>query len=1220
MDDVVLSPPGVVGVETTCYEKDVRELGSQVQEAAMVQRFPGQLELARTLPSVSRLGSDTEGHTVDPQEPWRPAFFGKDAETPSVSPMAAGPSRPSGENASTVGFERMSEVGPKVLQCLLEVLPLCSQSMGSGVSLGIFPLPTSRQTLHDFDPALNDDEVSWLVAVCLALNCFWGGEIFSETGVKKIQLACLKGLVRDVTRLKDVSGSFGEFDWADFFRTRTVDYLGDEVKVARKFAWQNIAPALPKEIGRVALGDICTLGAKHYVENFDLFIKPKEDWGTLTSPRVMVDDADWGLVCKGLVDSGVCGFIERSEIFDTGEGPLLNGLFGVPKDEDVDGVEVYRLIMNLVPLNAICQPITGDVGTLPSWSMMSPLFLQPSEHLLISSEDVRCFFYVMRVPCTWYKYLAFSKRVPDDCLPPHLVGREIFPAAKVLPMGFVNSVSLAQHVHRNLVLASEQRESGVAPPEAELRKDRPFPLRKDVWRVYLDNFDLLEKVTSATSDGMVGSDAPGILALRHQYEVWEVPRNAKKGVARSLHAEVQGAQIDGVRGIAYPRDQKLAKYLTAALQLCKTDRVSQRQMQVVCGGLVYVSMFRRPLLGGLNAVWRFIESFRPGVGYQRLPDECKVEICRFVALFPLARMDFRTPMHRQVGCSDASTQGGGVCISDGLTRLGGLASVGSLRGTVPEDLRDFRILSIGLFDGIGALRVALDLLGVEVLGHISVEVSQAATRVVESHFPNVVIIKDVAEVTDEMIQSWACRFSQASLVLIGAGPPCQGVSGLNASRRGALKDERSSLFFHVKRISQGVRKRFVWCPTHVLMESVASMDVEDREVMSQDFGDTPWLCDAGTMTWCSRPRLYWLTWELTEDSDMVEFNYASSPREVKLYAWQHLDEVCSEGWTKVDPDRSFPTFTTSRPRTTPGYKPAGVKQCTPEELQRWIDDSYRFPPYQYCSKNCMINVRDEMRLPNVEEKEIMMGFPLKYTQFCLPKGQRTGSGYVDLRHTLLGNSWSVPVVAWLIGQLLSRLGLCQCMSPQDVVDRVNPKNEVFLQTRLQRLPLRPMRGPYVGQGEVELAFNLSNLVSIKGEDIMVLGASQEQVKFHRLRASVPSNLWKWKVVTGWKWTGNGEHINVLEMRAILTALKWRIEHKGLCRQRFIHLTDSLVCLHCLSRGRSSSRKLRRTVCRINALLLVSGCQPFWGYVHTDQNPADKPSRWGCKVKTKFRNA
>lgn len=211
-------------------------------------------------------------------------------------------------------------------------------------------------------------------------------------------------------------------------------------------------------------------------------------------------------------------------------------------------------------------------------------------------------------------------------------------------------------------------------------------------------------------------------------------------------------------------------------------------------------------------------------------------------------------------------------------------------------------------------------------------------------------------------------------------------------------------------------------------------------------------------------------------------------------------------------------------------------------------------------------------------------------------------------------------MAWFLAQLLAPRGLCQPHAPQVIIDKLNPWNAAQLQTRLLRLPLRPLRGSESSGKESELAFKLTNLVSIKGEDIMLVGASQDQVKFHRLRASVPGRLWRWKVVTGWKWRGNKEHINVLEMRAILTAIRWRVEKKRNRRLRFIHLTDSLVCLHSLSRGRSSSRKLRRTICRINALLLVSGCQPFWGYIHTDQNPADKPSRWGAKVKTKFRNA
>ena len=137
---------------------------------------------------------------------------------------------------------------------------------------------------------------------------------------------------------------------------------------------------------------------------------------------------------------------------------------------------------------------------------------------------------------------------------------------------------------------------------------------------------------------------------------------------------------------------------------------------------------------------------------------------------------------------------------------------------------------------------------------------------------------------------------------------------------------------------------------------------------------------------------------------------------------------------------------------------------------------------------------------------------------------------------------------------------------------------------------------------------------------MLTTPSTQMVKFHRLRASVPSSLWRWRVVAGWQWSLSKEHINSLELRAILTALKWRIEHQHHFNVRLIHLTDSLVCLHCLTRGRSSSRRLRRTMSRINALLLASNAQPLWGYVHTDQNPADKPSRWHRRVRTKFRNA
>eukprot|EP00435_Cladocopium_sp_Y103_P033945 s3415_g8.t1 len=721
--------------------------------------------------------------------------------------------------------------------------------------------------------------------MCLALNSMWGGELHYDGPLGPIGVKCLKSLEKEVFRLQRMSGKLDDFSWSDFFSTRSIDYKGDEVKTARSFVWDNIKHALPAEVGLVPLEEVCTLGAHHYVMHFDMYIKDPSTWVLAKAPRVMVPDKAWAEVCSGLVKAGVCTMLPVEEVFHTSQGPLLNGLFGVSKEEWVGGTEVFRLIMNLIPLNRLAHPLRGDVETLPMWSLMNPYFLQPGDNLLVSSEDVRCFFYTMSVPESWQKYLAFNKQVPEGCLPEHLRGREVYLASRVLPMGFLNSVSLAQHVHRNLSLWSSQHSQDgvdVNPPEGEIRKDRPLTVCNPAWRIYLDNYDLLEKVSALGVGTLEGTLSPAVLALRQEYEVWSIPRNLKKSVSRQLQAEVQGAQVDGAEGVAYPRETKLLK---------------------------------------------FIESFnQTHLHLQRFPQECKGEVMKLVSLIPLARLDFRVPFHEQVTCSDASSSGGGICASYATSRWGHTVAGGRLRGELPELRQEHQVLTIGLFDGIAALRVASDLLGLHVLGHVSVEKDGHARRVVESHFPEVQHVNDVELVDEAMVREWARAYSQASVVLLGAGPPCQGVSGLNSERKGALRDQRSKLFVHVPRIEGLVRKFFSWCQTHTLMESVASMDKEDRDHMSQAFGAEPWKCDAGTMTWCHRPRLYWLTWELTPMAGAY-LDLEACPREVGLYAQQDLETVCKEGWLKVDPSRAFPTFTTSRPRDHPGRKPAGLNQC-----------------------------------------------------------------------------------------------------------------------------------------------------------------------------------------------------------------------------------------------------------------------------------------------------
>lgn len=1118
----------------------------------------------------------------------------------------------------------MGSMGQVLLQELLEVLPLRSQYTGGVGRKALFPLPSSIEFLLEIEPDLSVDESSWVLCLIFSLNSLWGAELSNQQRPNTCQKRCLEELVSLVKTFSGMSVALEDLSWEDYLQVKSIDYRGDEVKVGRWFTWSNISPALPAEIGKVPLEEVCTLGCRHYVEFFDSYLRPPDQWRAVRPPRVMVNDSSWSEVCTGLVFAGVCLYLEESEVFHLGSSPL-NGLFGVSKEDYTEaGVEIFRLIMDLRPLNALCMPLSGDVDTLPSWGGMTAFFLQPKEHLVISSEDVKCFFYTMKVPHCWVKFLAFNKLVPQDALPRHLWGKRIYLASAVLPMGFLNSVSLAQHVHRNLVAwSAEHSKEAIGElnaPEQELRKDRNFTVSNPSWRVYLDNYDLLERVEATEIASVRGTVAPGILALRQEYERWEIPRNYKKSVERSLKCEMQGATVDGFLGVAYPREAKLARYFSLALKLAQATSGTQKQWQVVCGGLVYVSMFRRPLLGCLNSVWSHIESFNhSGSKVKRTPADCKLEVLRFLGLLPLAKLDFRLDVHPIITCSDASSTGGGICASTVTTAIGRAVAEGGLRGEQPDPHIEGGVVAVSLFDGIGAFRVALELLGLPVLGYVAIEKSEAARRVVERNYPGVIHCQDVVQIQLEDTKQWSMQFSQASLVLIGAGPPCQGVSGLNCDRKGALRDERSSLFGEVPRIRDLVRQAFKWCPVYTLMESVASMDMKDRNIMTQGIGVEPLRCDAGSLTWCHRPRLYWCDWEIVESEGYtLSTEPLSQLKELTLSGWQDPHEVIRNGWIKVEPAKAFPTFTTARPRLLPGRKPAGVQQCSWEELERWKADLHRFPPYQYCSVNCLVNKHNQLRLPDVSERELMLGFPLGYTAGCLPKNKQKGDDYNDCRLTLLGNTWSVVVVSCLLAQLCWRLGLIEQIAPQKVLDRAAAGGCPLAQGRLTRLPLNPSR-QNMGDASQLLAHRLSNLISIKGEDILLTTPTSQLTKFHRMRATIPSRCWRWRIVAGWRWKQSGDHINGLELRAILTSLRWRLEHAGHFKTRFLHLTDSLVCLHALSRGRSSSRKLRRTMSRINALILACGVHPLWGYVRTEQNPADKPSRWGRQVRSKFRN-
>ena len=87
-------------------------------------------------------------------------------------------------------------------------------------------------------------------------------------------------------------------------------------------------------------------------------------------------------------------------------------------------------------------------------------------------------------------------------VPGRIVGRpdrdQVYVASAVIPMGWINAVSLFQHLHRQAGLAREPCGAG-RDPAKEWRRDKPVPKGavepSGTWfQYYLDDFDCPEKV------------------------------------------------------------------------------------------------------------------------------------------------------------------------------------------------------------------------------------------------------------------------------------------------------------------------------------------------------------------------------------------------------------------------------------------------------------------------------------------------------------------------------------------------------------------------------------------------------------------------------------------------------------------------------------------------------------------------------------------------------
>jgi len=168
---------------------------------------------------------------------------------------------------------------------------------------------------------------------------------------------------------------------------------------------------------------------------------------------------------------------------------------------------------------------------------------------------------------------------------------------------------------------------------------------------------------------------------------------------------------------------------------------------------------------------------------------------------------------------------------------------------------------LSLFDGISCARVALERAGIPVEAYYASEIDKYAIQISQKNWPD---IKQIGGVSDIYYKKFGQLvwgdfvngdkqprgYSDVKIDLMIGGSPCQDLSIAKKNRKG-LDGERSGLFWEYVRILHEVK------PKYFILENVASMSKEAKDIISEALGVQPIIINASLVSAQQRKRLFW---------------------------------------------------------------------------------------------------------------------------------------------------------------------------------------------------------------------------------------------------------------------------------------------------------------------------------------------------------------------------
>eukprot|EP00438_Fugacium_kawagutii_P022536 Skav206046 [mRNA] locus=scaffold587:199128:206053:+ [translate_table: standard] len=865
-----------------------------------------------------------------------------------------------------------------------------------------------------------DELVGWGIHCWCELGVYFCNHLhgglwqWADDKATKAQLEMMGQIRRGVERVLEEESEveLRPKDIKDELSKKTISYTGEELSRPEELSLDQVIPGLPPKEhgGSIPVTDWVDGRCRYYLENpSECLLEEFEEPLPKLQGKIHMRKEDQLGFASMLVDRRICRWIRSDTVLRIKGREVLNGMFGVRKPhkfvDDDPAKPILRLIMNLVPSNAVHRMIGGRTHELPHITRWCNILVEEQEILQVCQSDMTAAFYLFQLPTCWSSHLAFNiKAMGKDLGMSEEEHQTSFTlACSVLPMGWSSAVGVMQYIAEEVLYRE-----GV-PRERQLRKTNPLPIwmldtmttakkeKRLWWHVYLDNYASGEKVKDCKGMG------EGLQAkVEKAWRTAGIVVAEGKSTVDATNATELGAFIGGKGGWMGASPDRLLRVARTTLWLLRQRSLPKKLLQVIMGRWIFILQFRRPAMSHFEKVWEFIAGKVTGPQEEmKVREELLGCLCGVLLFHTFLGAKYED----QVTCSDASGSGGAVAVSSSLSSRGVSFLCSQERTNLPQRIP---VAVISLFNGIGGAFRCYDLAGLAVAGGVSVECHKPANRVCSRRWPWVMQYLDIREFAGKEIEEALEAMGTFEEIHLWCGFPCTDLSSAKANRLN-LRGRQSSLFYEAIRVEKEVRRLYPSRPLKRIYENVASMDIEARNEISAQLQLTPFKLDPSFQVPMSRPRLCWTDVAVFEVAGVsLDFSSSSYTSLIVTDEWPCNKSWLQEGAVQWDKDTIFPTCMKAIRRHQPPPQPAGLRRCDPQTIQRWESDNYKFPPYQYKSPYLITDAQGYGRLLNANEREQLMGFGKGHTSVCYSaseaKANRTA--FEDERESLVGDSFS----------------------------------------------------------------------------------------------------------------------------------------------------------------------------------------------------------------------